>query len=108
MKQEEKITAENFERLFGIKNVCEARVIVEGKDGRLFGGKIDGYPCGGGLYEMLCDNGDDIVIHYDSIKEVIMLPETKAYHEKMYDHFNKTYKHLHSDVKYLFTGEISK
>lgn len=89
MKQEEKITAENFERLFGIKNVCEARVIVEGKDGKLFGGKIDGYPCGGGLYEMLCDNGDDIVIHYDSIKEIIMLPETKAYHEKMYKDLNQ-------------------
>ena len=106
MKQEEKITSENFERLFGIKNVCEARVIVEGKDGKLFGGKIDGYPCGYGSYEMICDNGDDIVIEYDSIKEVIMLPETKAYQEKMYEYFNKTYTHLHSNVKYLFTGEV--
>lgn len=100
--EEEKITIENFERLFGIKNVCGTRVIVEGRDGKLFGGKIDGYPCGDELYEMICDNGDDIVIHYNSIKKIIQLPETRAIQEKMYDKLNKYY--THKDVKELLFG----
>lgn len=99
--EEEKITVENFERLFGIKNVCGTRVIVEGKDGKLFGGKVSGFPCNGGMYEISLDDGGEIPIVYKSIKKIIQLPETRAIQEKMYDKLNKYY--THKDVRKLLS-----